>query len=336
MSKSLKDFGAPAGVPWNAALLSMVLAGPLMADSAVTPELEATVDEIMQAVEDGVIESDVPAAAKTSTPVLTAAPAKPVVAAPEPDPQAVPKVEPLAAPAVAQPTSEPPTLTQQPEMPAKPEMPSRPIVGTADIPPPAVQKAEPVATSVPTVEAAAAEAPVAAVAPMQPVPAPAETVAAPSAAEQKLAKHIQWLSDKAEAARKAKKLTTPKGESAVDYYQQILQIDSENAVAKNGMNNVADTYVGWGRTALSRGQLGKAKSYRSKANGVVPGSGAALDGGIAKLEAAARSRPARRVTRQSAPRREEKQTSFSEAVDDMINLRQPKETEGGASILDLE
>ena len=337
MRKSLKDCGASTGVPWNAALLMTMLAGPAMADSAITPELEATVDEIMHAVEEGVIESDAPVAAKTvekaSAPVVTAAPATPAAVAPEPVPQAVPKVE-APAPAVAQATSEVPV--PQPEMPTKPEMPPQPVADTTDVPPPTAPSAEPVTASVPTVEAAAVEAPAAAVAPVQPVPAPAKPVATPSAAEQKLAKHIQWLSGKAEAARKAKKLTTPKGESAVDYYRQILQIDSENAAAKDGMNKVADTYVGWGRNAISRGQLGKAKSYRSKANGVVPGSGAELDGGIARLETAARSRPARRVTRQSAPQREEKQTTFGEAVDDMINLRQPKKTEGGASILDLE
>jgi hypothetical protein len=158
--------------------------------------------------------------------------------------------------------------------------------------------------------------------------APRTQVSPPAAQAPQLDSHLDWLNGKAEAAMAAKRLTTPAGDSAVDYYRQMLQVDADNPAARAGLRKIADTYVAWGRSAAGRGQLGRVKSFRTRADSVVPGSGAALDADVRRLEAtAARGRG-------SVSRGNQDSVGIKDVFDDIINLRTPEKTDGGASILD--
>ena len=62
----------------------------------------------------------------------------------------------------------------------------------------------------------------------------------------------------------AKKLTTPKGRSALDRFRQVLAIDPGNGEAKKGIAKIADTYKHWGNKASDRKEYAKAERYLVK------------------------------------------------------------------------
>ena len=72
---------------------------------------------------------------------------------------------------------------------------------------------------------------------------------------------IDILLKKAEIAISEYRLTSPVGNNAFDYYQQVLQTDPENSQANNGFSDIADRYLQLARSALKKDQLEKAKQY---------------------------------------------------------------------------
>jgi tetratricopeptide (TPR) repeat protein len=62
----------------------------------------------------------------------------------------------------------------------------------------------------------------------------------------------------------AKKLTTPKGRSALDRFRQVLVIDPGNRDAKKGIAKIAATYRSWGDKALKNKEPVKAERYLMK------------------------------------------------------------------------
>lgn len=56
-------------------------------------------------------------------------------------------------------------------------------------------------------------------------------------------------------------LMVPLGDSAVDYFEQVLAIDASNVEAINGIERVADRYVELASVAISEGNVNTAKSY---------------------------------------------------------------------------
>ena len=76
---------------------------------------------------------------------------------------------------------------------------------------------------------------------------------------------VAALLAEAEALRRADKLTTPVGESAIDRYRQVLGLDPGNAAALAGIAGIGATYRGWGRSNLARGNNTKAATYFNRA-----------------------------------------------------------------------
>ncbi len=144
--------------------------------------------------------------------------------------------------------------------------------------------------------------------------------------------HLDWLLEKAQAAMQARRLTTPKNDSAAEYYNQVLQLDPQNDAAAAGKKEITDTYVRWGHAALKRGQLQRARTFRDRAESVIPGSAFDLGNAIYKAEKqpAARSRSNTRTAKRSAKPRD---PSLKEAWRDMIELRQPARSLGAEDIL---
>jgi hypothetical protein len=88
----------------------------------------------------------------------------------------------------------------------------------------------------------------------------------------------------------ALRLTTPAGDNAFERYQKVLAVEPDNEDAVRGLEVIVIRYVTLANTALSNGELDKAKHYLDSAGGVLP-----EDKGVAlarkMLKAAAASPP---------------------------------------------
>jgi tetratricopeptide (TPR) repeat protein len=60
---------------------------------------------------------------------------------------------------------------------------------------------------------------------------------------------------------KAQKLTTGEGLTALECYQQVLGMDSDNPEARAGLEKIASKYTLWAKAALERKQLEKTDQY---------------------------------------------------------------------------
>lgn len=89
--------------------------------------------------------------------------------------------------------------------------------------------------------------------------------------------NIQDLLAKAEAARVQDKLLTPAGESALDYYRQVLEIDSHNPDAKTGIQALANHYLGLAREAQLENRYQDALVYATRGLSVNPYDVALID-----------------------------------------------------------
>ena len=78
------------------------------------------------------------------------------------------------------------------------------------------------------------------------------------------------LLDEAEGLMRAKKLTRPRGESALARYRAVLALDPDNEAAKAGLARIARTYVQWAEKAEASGDLAKAEVYYGRALEVFP------------------------------------------------------------------
>lgn len=74
-------------------------------------------------------------------------------------------------------------------------------------------------------------------------------------------KEINALKKKVATAIKRSRFTTPAGDNALLYYQQILIIDPENKFAATGTQNLAGRYALMANEALNASKLEKAESY---------------------------------------------------------------------------
>lgn len=82
--------------------------------------------------------------------------------------------------------------------------------------------------------------------------------------------HVISLLEKAEAAYKAKRLTTPVGDNAVSYYRQVLRLKPENEEAYRGLENIVGRYLHWASSAQQKGDINNAKVYIERASRVLP------------------------------------------------------------------
>ena len=90
--------------------------------------------------------------------------------------------------------------------------------------------------------------------------------------------HIAALLDAADADIRALRLTTPPGDNALEKLGEVLELDPGNADAAEGIETIAQTYVGLGDTALHKDQIPKAVGYYRHSLEVVPHNRAARAG----------------------------------------------------------
>ena len=76
------------------------------------------------------------------------------------------------------------------------------------------------------------------------------------------------LVQRACAARRANRLTTPSNNSAVKWARQVLEIQPGNSEAYGLINGIIGTYLGWSRAGVSKGAFNKAEVNLGKAQGI--------------------------------------------------------------------
>lgn len=86
---------------------------------------------------------------------------------------------------------------------------------------------------------------------------------------QRIMQVIQLL-DYADAAVKAKRLTTPYGDNAWGYYRDVLALMPSNQEALDGLDNIVTRYLQWSRSAQRKGDLASAETYLNRARQVLP------------------------------------------------------------------
>ena len=69
-----------------------------------------------------------------------------------------------------------------------------------------------------------------------------------------------WL-QQAQGHLDANRLTSPKGNNALELYQKVLSINPDNQNAQDGLNRIADNYVKLAANALDEGRISKARTY---------------------------------------------------------------------------
>ncbi|RRJ83636.1 tetratricopeptide repeat protein [Aestuariirhabdus litorea] len=98
------------------------------------------------------------------------------------------------------------------------------------------------------------------------------TAPAPLSEEQRLQSRIAWLLLEADEAMARQQLTTPEGDNALNRYQDVLRLQPGNLEAQQGLQRIVDSYLGWARSAMGRGDLAKAQVYLDRARLVSPNS----------------------------------------------------------------
>lgn len=98
------------------------------------------------------------------------------------------------------------------------------------------------------------------------------TVTGMSQAEKARVVKVLDLLDRADLAFKAKRLTSPRGDNALAYYQQVLQLLPDYQEAKQGIDRIADRYLHWAEGAIAEGRIDSARRYLAKARRLRPDS----------------------------------------------------------------
>lgn len=114
-------------------------------------------------------------------------------------------------------------------------------------------------------------------------------------AQQSKAAEISDLLRLADEDLAASRLASPRGRNAIDRYQKVLELDSENERASAGLRAVADKYVQLANNAINSREPEKITSYLSRLNQVAPDHSA-----IPSIRSAQRELSAQAQARQSA------------------------------------
>ena len=83
-------------------------------------------------------------------------------------------------------------------------------------------------------------------------------------------KEIDQLKEKALAAIKRSRFTTPENDNALSYYQKILTIDPENEIAATGIKSLAGRYTLMANEALKDSDVEKAENYVATISAISP------------------------------------------------------------------
>lgn len=93
----------------------------------------------------------------------------------------------------------------------------------------------------------------------------------PAPPEPDPAEIIAGLLEEAEAHMTARRLRRPVSDNAYLKFQQVLEIDPENAAALEGLTRIANTYVAMAERAIREKQFDQARNHINEARAVVPG-----------------------------------------------------------------
>jgi tetratricopeptide (TPR) repeat protein len=103
-----------------------------------------------------------------------------------------------------------------------------------------------------------------------PAAAPADAAAAAVAAEAQKQRAIADALGRAEQALAEMRLTTPESDSAMFHYQQVLSLDPENQVARDGVRRIVGRYVALSDSAAASGNRAQAATYLERAASISP------------------------------------------------------------------
>jgi tetratricopeptide (TPR) repeat protein len=107
--------------------------------------------------------------------------------------------------------------------------------------------------------------------PGNPIPEPPPPVPeAPSQAEFQRARLLADMLYDAKAAYDDNRLMLPAGNNAYEMYQQVLQFDPGNAVAMEGIKEIARRYVSLADAAINQGKYDEAGGYLGRAERLSP------------------------------------------------------------------
>ena len=81
---------------------------------------------------------------------------------------------------------------------------------------------------------------------------------------------IAALLTQAQADFAALRLTAPAGGNALEKYRKVLDLAPNNAAAKQGLQGIADRFVGMARQATTAGDFNQASEYLRQAGAIVP------------------------------------------------------------------
>ncbi len=73
------------------------------------------------------------------------------------------------------------------------------------------------------------------------------------------------LLDAADRALKDRRLSKPRGDSAVDYYRRVLALLPGYEEAQQGLKTIVDRYIEWSDAAVRQGRSDRALSYLARA-----------------------------------------------------------------------
>ncbi len=83
---------------------------------------------------------------------------------------------------------------------------------------------------------------------------------------------IDYLLGLADEDMKALRLTSPKDNNAFDKYLSVLELDSNNTAAQDGIQAISDKYVGMAHKAMNANNFDQAENYLNKAGAISPNS----------------------------------------------------------------
>ncbi|MGH0037434.1 MAG: protein kinase domain-containing protein [Myxococcota bacterium] len=130
---------------------------------------------------------------------------------------------------------------------------------------------EPVIEETPAeAEATPPSSPETVVARTEPKPAPRQPTALERAALIKRQLQIDSLLRSGDAAVRENRLTRPLGESALDKYRRVLELDPDNQAAQEGLATVSGRLLEMSSRALERGDVERARELFEKAEATTP------------------------------------------------------------------
>lgn len=127
---------------------------------------------------------------------------------------------------------------------------------------------------------------------------------------------LSRLLRQAEDARSRDRLTRPAGDSAYDYYQQVLAMEPGHAEARSGLTAIARRYTEMAETALDAGDLSQARQLIRRGLSVEPGH-PGLQRSRQRLASLASTRQSETETTAAIDQNENRQPDAAPPADDV-------------------